>query len=501
MGAYNKFRGTYLCENEYFLHNILREEWGFTGVVISDWGAVHSTVASARAGLDVEMGTEAPYPDQYFSDPLLIAVKNGELDEALVDMKVRRLLRVLLNCSTGKPERKAGVMGSPDIRKLTYDVASEAVVLLRNANAILPFDPMGLKSLAVIGANASQTFAAGGFGAGVKARYEVTVLDGLRNRLGSGVTVEFAQGYRESYLPGDDPAKFFGLIPVMEPDPKLLREAVRSAASCDAAVVVIGTTRRFDTEGDDRRDMLLPFGQDQLVNAVLRANPKTVVVIVAGGPFDLRAIDGNAGALLWTWFGGAEHGTAVADIILGKTNPSGKLPYTIPKKLEDSPAHALRAFPGDSVSVDYLEDILVGYRWFDTRGIDPMYPFGHGLSYTSFEYTDCQADKVFYSPDDTIRLTCTVTNTGAREGAEVIEVYASAPPSLPNRPLQELKGFAKVNLKSGEKKSVEIPVCVKDLSCFDPDKNAWKLHPGEYTLRIGASSRDIRKVVNVRVTE
>jgi len=500
MGAYNKFRGNYLCENGYFLNKILREEWGFNGVVISDWGAVHSTIESVFAGLDIEMGTEAPFNDYYFSDRLLIAVKNGDIDEKAVDEKVRRLLRVLMNCKAGRPERKTGGIGSPDIRKLTYDVASEAVVLLKNNKAILPLDATGLKSLAVIGANATQTFASGGFGAGVKARYEVTILEGLKNRLGGRVNLKFAQGYREAYQPVDNPGKSFGLLPVTKSDPELIREAVRAAASCDAAIVVIGTTRKFDTEGNDRHDMLLPFGQDQLVNAVIKANPKTVVVIIAGGPFDLRTIHANTDALLWTWFGGSEHGNAVADILLGKVNPSGKLPYTLPEKLEDSPAHALHAFPGDSARVEYLEDILVGYRWFDTRGIQPMYPFGHGLSYTSFDYSGCQTDKSGYGKGDTIKLSCTIRNTGDREGSEVIEVYASAPQSIANRPAQELKGFAKVNLKPGEEKSVEIPVCLNDLSCFDENENGWKLHPGEYTLRIGASSRDIRWEVKVKVT-
>ncbi|MFH0760847.1 MAG: glycoside hydrolase family 3 C-terminal domain-containing protein [Bacteroidota bacterium] len=499
MGAYNKFRGSYLCENEYFLNTILREEWGFNGAVISDWGAVHSTVPSALAGLDIEMGTEAPFNDYYFSDQLLIAVKNGDIDEKAIDEKVRRLLRVLMNCKTGRPERKTGEINTPENQKLTYDVASEAAVLLKNSGNILPFNAAALKSLAVIGANATQTFANGGFGAGVKAKYEVTILQGLKNRLGNRVNVKFAQGYREQYLPGDDPARFYGLLPVTDPDPVLIKEAVKTAATCDAAIVVIGTTRRFDTEGDDRHDMFLPFGQDRLVNEITRANPKTVVVIIAGGPFDLRSIEENTGALLWTWFGGSEHGNALADIILGKVNPSGKLPYTIPKKLEDSPAHALNAWPGDPVKVEYLEDIMVGYRWFDTHGIQPMYPFGHGLSYTSFKYSDCRTDKPGYSAGDTIRLACTVRNSGDREGSEIIEVYVSAPRSVANRPAQELKGFAKVNLQPGEEKTVNIHVCVNDLSCFNENENGWKLYPGEYTLRIGASSRDIRREVRVQM--
>lgn len=501
MGAYNKFRGSYLCENEYFLNNILRKEWGFRGIVISDWGAVHHTVESALAGLDIEMGTEAPYKDYYFNDPLLEAVKKGKIEEKIIDEKVRRILRVLMNCKIGKPGRKAGKINTPANQQLVYDVAAESVVLLKNSTGILPLNPAEIRTLAVIGDNATETFANGGFGAGVKAKYEVTVLQGLQNRLGKSVDLKFAQGYREQYLRGTDPTQVFGREADPEPDPELINEAIRTAASCDAAIVVIGTNRRLDTEGNDRHDMLLPFGQNVLVNAVIRANPNTIVVVIAGGPFDLRGIEEKATALLWTWFGGSEHGNAVADIILGRINPSGKLPYTIPRKLEDSPAHALNAFPGDSQKVDYLEDVLVGYRWFDTRGIQPMYPFGFGLSYTSFEYTGCQIDKAIYSPKDTIILTCTIKNTGNRAGSEVIQVYSSVPQQVINRPAKELKGFAKANLNPGEEKKVQIPIGVNDLFWYDENEKGWKLESGRYSLRIGSSSRDIRLEAKLDISD
>jgi len=490
MGAYNKFRGSYLCENEYFLNEILRKEWGFRGAVISDWGAVHSTVESALAGLDIEMGTEAPYKDYYFSDRLVIAVKNGVIDEKIIDEKVRRLLRVLMNCKTGKAGRTAGEINTPANHQLVYDVASEAVVLLKNSAGILPLEPAAIRSLAIIGDNATETFAGGGFGSGVKANYEVTVLQGFQNRLGKRVSLKFAQGYREQYLPVRDSTRVFGREDDPEPDPELIREAVRTAASCDAAIVVIGTNRRFDTEGTDRHDMLLPFGQDELVNAVIRVNPNTIVVVIAGGPFDLRGIEEKATALLWTWFGGSEHGNALADIILGRVNPSGKLPFTIPGKLEDSPAHALNAFPGDSQKADYLEDIWVGYRWFDNRGIEPMYPFGFGLSYNFFEYSDCQTDKARYASGDTISLACTIKNTGTRAGSEVVQVYSSLPEQVKNRPVKELKGFAKVHLQPGEEKKVQILICVNELSWYDENEKGWKLESGEYSLRIGSSSRE-----------
>lgn len=500
MGAYNKFRGSYLCENEYFINNILKGEWGFNGVVISDWGAVHSTVKSALAGLDIEMGTEAPYNDYYFGNRLLVAVKNGDISEKIIDEKVRRLLRVLMNCKTGKADRKAGGINTPANHQLVYDVASEAAVLLKNSAGILPLDPAAIRSLAVIGDNATETFAGGGFGAGVKAKYEVTILQGLQNRLGKSVDLKFAQGYRKQYLRGSDSTQVFGREADPEPNSELIAEAVRTAASCDVAIVVIGTNRRFDTESSDRHDMLLPFGQNVLVNAVIRANPNTIVVVVAGGPFDLRGIEEKTTTLLWTWFGGSEHGNAVADIILGRINPSGKLPYTIPRKLEDSPAHALNAFPGGSQKVDYLEDIMVGYRWFDTRAIQPMYPFGFGLSYTSFDYTGCQIDKARYTTGDTISLTCTIKNVGNRAGSEVIQIYSSVPQSVKDRPVKELKGFAKVNLQPGEEKKVQIPIVVNDLSWYDENEKGWKLESGSYLLRIGSSSRDIRLEAKIDIS-
>jgi beta-glucosidase len=500
MGAYNKFRGSFLCENEYFLNKILREEWGFRGAVISDWGAVHSTLGSAIAGLEIEMGTEAPYEDYYFGKPLILAVKKGEIDEKIIDEKVRRILRVLLSCKSGKPDRKVGEINTPEHQRLVYEVASEAIVLLKNSTGILPLDPASIRSLAIIGDNATKTFADGGFGAGVKAKYEVTILQGFQNRLGKEANLKFAQGYKEKYLTGTNTGETFGHAADQAPDTVLIREAARTAGSCDAAIVVIGTNRRFDTEGGDRHDMILPFGQEELVNAVIKANPNTIVVVVAGGPFDLTGIGLKTTAILWTWFGGSEHGNAVADIILGKVNPSGKLPYTIPKKLEDSPAHALHAFPGDSQKVDYLEDIFVGYRWFDTKGIEPMYPFGFGLSYSSFDYKDCRTDKDGYEPGDTIILDCTVKNSGKRAGSEVVQVYSSVPQTVKNRPVKELKGFAKIKLLAGEEKKIRIPVCVNDLSWYDENEKGWKLQSGEYLLRIGSSSRDIRSEVKIRVT-
>lgn len=499
MGAYNRFRGTYLCENDYMLNRILKGEWGFLGAVISDWGAVHSTEASAKAGLDVEMGTEMSYEKWFFSKALLEAVRAGKVEEKVIDDKVRRLLRIAFAIRKDQPGRQKGSINTPEHSETAYRVASEAIVLLKNSEGLLPLDIRRMKNIAVIGENAVQTFASGGFGAGVKARYETTFLQAMKNRLANQADISFARGYKEHYVPGINDHQPHGRLVDQAPDPALMAEAMKTAAAADCAVVVIGTNRHVDSEGADRRDIRLPFGQEELLKAVKQANPNTVAVIVAGGPFDLTEVEKNTSAIVWTWFNGSEGGTALADVILGGVNPSGKLPYTIPKKLEDSPAHALNAFPGDSVKVEYLEDILVGYRWFDTKNIDPAYCFGHGLSYTTFEISGIQTDKPEYRKDGQIKLSCKVRNTGSRAGAEVVQIYARDPETKVIKAYKELKGFEKVELLPGEEKTVTITIPVKDLARYDESSGGWVVDKGEYRLLVGTSSREIKGEAGLEV--
>jgi len=388
MGAYNKFRGEYLCENGYMLNDVLRDEWGFEGIVISDWNAVHTSVNSLRSGLDIEMGTPKPFNEFYLADPLIDSIKVGKISEDEIDIHLKRIMQLMYTVKRmGANDRKKGIINTEAHFKDTYDIASESIVLLKNSNELLPIDASRIKSVAVIGNNAKKKNALGGFGAGVKTKREVTPLEGLQNRLPESVTINYAEGYQERYAPKKE--SVFGDVTqervdtIDELDPKMLQDAIDTAKYSDITIIFAGSNRDFETEASDRADLELPFGQVELIKEVLKVNPNTIVVMIGGAPFDLGAIKEKSKALVWSWFNGSEGGNALADVLLGDVNPSGKLPWTMPKALNDSPAHATNSFPGDK-SVTYEEGLLVGYRWFDTKNVEPLYPFGYGLSYTSF---------------------------------------------------------------------------------------------------------------------
>lgn len=497
MGAYNKFRGDYLCENDYMLNQILKGEWGFKGIVISDWDAVHSSVKSLKNGLDVEMGTTKPFDEFYLANPLLDSLKAGKIEEKVLDDKVKRILRVMYNVksidSTGRAE---GAINTDTHAKNAYKIASESIVLLKN-NGLLPLNAKDLKSIAVIGDNATRTHAAGGFGAGVKTKNEITPLQGLKNKLPKDVTINFVQGYKEIY-DDNDTEKSYGRKISQDIDAQLLAEAVEAAKKSDVAVIYAGSNRSVESEAADRPDLNLPFGQEKLIQAVAKANPNTIVVMIAAAPFDLEEVAPHAGALLWGWFNGNESGNALADVILGKVNPSGKLPWTLPKKLEDIPAHATNSFPGDE-TVTYEEGILVGYRWFDTKNVEPLYPFGYGLSYTTFEYSDLKTGKKEYTADEMIEVSVTVKNTGEKAGKEVVQLYVSDPESTVMKAAQELKGFRKVHLEPGASQTVVISVPVKELAYYNESEKTWTVEPGAYLLKAAASSRDIKATAEIQV--
>lgn len=495
MCSYNRFRGPYVCESEYLLTDILKGEWGFQGTVMSDWGATHSTIESALYGLDIEMGDgeEGTYNEVFLADPLVEAVQNGELDESVVDGMAKRVIRVLLNIKKTDPTRKKGAINTEEHGKLVYDVASESIVLLKNSENILPLNKNALNSIAVIGDNATQILASGGFGAGVKAKYEVTPMEGLKSRL-PGVTINYAQGYEEEY-------ERIGYVnyPDYEGNDALVAEAVETAKNSEMVLLFIGGNRDVESEAYDRSTMELPFGQPELIEAVTKANPNTIIVMIAGTPFDLREIENSTSTLVWSWFNGSEAGNAIADVLIGDVNPSGKLPFTIPVKLEDSPAHATNSFPGNETEVVYEEGILVGYRWYDTKEVDPMYSFGHGLSYTSFSYDSPTSDKSSYSKSDTIELSIPITNSGRQAGKETIQVYIQKSDSEVMRASKELKGFTKVDLEAGASTDAKVLIDVADLAYFnEPDMN-WVVEPGEYIIHVGSSSRDIRSSIAITV--
>ena len=505
MAAYNKFRGEFCAENNYLVRKILRNEWGFDGVYVTDWGAAHSTVPSMEAGLDLEMGTLIDkYEDWYYANPLIEAVKSGKIPMSLVDEKVGDVLRVMIKTNVLDPKKRfgPGSMNTKEHQQATYDAAAEAIVLLKNQNNLLPLDFSSIKSLAVIGDNATRKHSNGGLSSEIKAVYEVTPLEALRAKWGDKVDIRFAQGYEKlsTFVEGSNNGQSSGTFSskTQESD-ALLKEAVEVARTSDVALLVCGLNHDYDTESFDRLNMDIPYGQVELIQEVVKANPRTIVVMIAGSPLNMAAVDICSPAIVWAWFNGMEGGNALVDVLSGKVNPSGKMPFTTPVSLDQSPAHALGNFPGRDLKVNYEEDILVGYRWFDTKGLPVVYPFGYGLSYTTFNYSNLNTDKETYDQADTIQATFTLTNTGDREGAEVAQLYVSDPVCSVMRPVKELKGFKKVFLKPGESRRITLDIPVSSLAFYSEAQSQFVVEPGEFILQLGASASDIKQRISVEV--
>ena len=505
MAAYNKFRGEFCAENNYLVRKILRNEWGFDGVYVTDWGAAHSTVPSMEAGLDLEMGTLIDkYEDWYYANPLIEAVKSGKVPMSLVDEKVGDVLRVMIKTNVLDPKKRfgPGSMNTKEHQQATYDAAAEAIVLLKNQNNLLPLDFSSIKSLAVIGDNATRKHSNGGLSSEIKAVYEVTPLEALRAKWGDKVDIRFAQGYEKlsTFVEGSNNGQSSGTFSskTQESD-ALLKEAVEVARTSDVALLVCGLNHDYDTESFDRLNMDIPYGQVELIKEVVKANPRTIVIMIAGSPLNMAAVDICSPAIVWAWFNGMEGGNALVDVLSGKVNPSGKMPFTTPVSLDQSPAHALGNFPGRDLKVNYEEDILVGYRWFDTKGLPVVYPFGYGLSYTAFNYSNLNTDKKTYDQADTIQATFTLTNTGDREGAEVAQLYVSDPVCSVMRPVKELKGFKKVFLKPGESRRITLDIPVSSLAFYSEAQSQFVVEPGEFILQLGASASDITQRISVEV--
>jgi len=369
MAAYNKFRGEFCAENNYLVRKILRNEWGFDGVYVTDWGAAHSTVPSMEAGLDLEMGTLIDkYEDWYYANPLIEAVKSGKIPMSLVDEKVGDVLRVMIKTNVLDPKKRfgPGSMNTKEHQQATYDAAAEAIVLLKNQNNLLPLDFSSIKSLAVIGDNATRKHSNGGLSSEIKAVYEVTPLEALRAKWGDKVDIRFAQGYEKlsTFVEGSNNGQSSGTFSskTQESD-ALLKEAVEVARTSDVALLVCGLNHDYDTESFDRLNMDIPYGQVELIQEVVKANPRTIVVMIAGSPLNMAAVDICSPAIVWAWFNGMEGGNALVDVLSGKVNPSGKMPFTTPVSLDQSPAHALGNFPGRDLKVNYLGRLpLVRYE-------------------------------------------------------------------------------------------------------------------------------------------
>ncbi|MGA2174892.1 MAG: glycoside hydrolase family 3 C-terminal domain-containing protein [Verrucomicrobiota bacterium] len=508
MGAYNRFRGQHCCENDYLLNKVLKEEWGFKGLVMSDWGGVHSTGLAALNGMDLEMGSRPPYANNYLANPFLEGLKSGKFPMSVLDDKVRRHLCVMFKlnlirdpaAAPGSSESQ-GVLSTKAHQEIARRVAEESIVLLKNEK-LLPLNPAKLRTIAIIGANAVGKFAAGGGAANLKAPYEITALEGISNRIGGGVKIIYAPGYnppagRGRRDRGDEVAG------APAANTNLIAEAVAAAKSADAVIYVGGLNHNggYDTEGTDRRDLKLPGGQDELLEKIVRANPKTAVVFMGGGAVEMGSWLAGTPALLYAWYPGLEGGNALARVLFGDVNPSGKLPCTFPKRLADSPAHALNAYPGTNGTVTYAEGLLVGYRWFDARKIEPLFPFGYGLSYTEFKYSGLKltSDKNPKNPGVTVEFE--VANTGDREGAEAAQIYVREMKPSVARPLKELKGFAKVSLQPGQRRKISARLDPGAFAFYDTEKKGWVAEKGNYQILVGRSSRDIAFRGNYRLAE
>jgi beta-glucosidase len=500
MGSYNKFRGQWASQNYYLLTEVLKNEWGFKGIVMSDWNAIHNTLQALWSGMDLEMGTDLhmlPNPDYskfWMGDTVIALVKAGKFPEYLLDEKVKRILYVMYKTKMIDGARKKGEYNTKEHQQIAAKIAEEGIVLLKNQNKILPLSRAAVKSIAVIGYNAERKQSMGGGSSQVRAFYEVTPLQGLRNIAGSGVNITYAKGYdiRRGGTANRD----------------LVNEAVQAASKADVVILVGGWTHgynysvwrdnAYDAEDTDKPDMQMPFGQDELFRAVLKANPKTVVVLMGGGAIDMSQWIDQAPAVIQNWYAGLEGGNALARIIFGDVNPSGKLPMTFPKKLEDHGSHALGEYPGDTskqLIVHYLDDIYVGYRYYDTYKVEPQFAFGHGLSYTSFSYNDL---KIAKSGKDVI-VTFTLKNTGKQAGAEVTQLYIHQEKPVLPRPDKELKGFQKISLKPGEQKIITIKLTEEAFKYYNDVRGKWTMDGGNYNIMVGSSSRDIRLNANVKL--
>ncbi len=510
MGAYNLYKGQHACHNQYLLNDILKGEWGFDGVVVSDWGGVHDTDQAITNGLDMEFGSwtdglsngaSNAYDNYYLADPYLERIQSGKAGTKELDDKVRRILRLAFRTTMDR-NRPYGAMRSPEHYDAARKIGEAGIVLLQNNGNLLPIDLAKTKKIAVIGENAVKMMTVGGGSSSLKVQREISPLDGIRNRVGNRAEVVYARGYV-----GDASGEYNGVVSGQNlkdgrsPE-ELIAEAVRVAGEADYVIFIGGLNKSAhqDCEDSDRTGLGLPYGQDRVITELVKTNQNLVVVNVSGNAVAMPWIK-EVPAVLQAWFLGSEAGNAIAAVLMGDVNPSGKLPFTFPARLEDVPAHQLGEYPGsekvgDIVNEKYNEGIFVGYRWADKqKKAKPLFPFGHGLSYTTFEYGKPVADKKTMTADDTITFTVTVKNTGDREGQEVVQLYISDKKSSLPRPVKELKGFRKVKLAPGEEQKVSFTVAKDALSFFDDAKHEWIAEPGKFEAVIAASAADIRGVV------
>ncbi|MBO4984241.1 MAG: glycoside hydrolase family 3 C-terminal domain-containing protein [Bacteroides sp.] len=513
MGGYNLFRGEHASYNPILMNQILKGEWKWDGAVISDWGAVHDTKTAVSGGLDMEFGSwtdglsegaSNAYDNYWLATPYLKGIQDGTYSEDELNDKVRRVLRLTFRTAMDR-NRPWGAMVSDAHKQACKTIGEEGVVLLRNEGSLLPIDLNKVKKIAVIGENAIKMMTVGGGSSSLKVKYEVTPLQGLKARIGNQAEIVYARGYV-----GDPTGEYNGVKTGQDlNDPRsaeeLTAEAVEVAKHADIVLFFGGLNKsdHQDCEGTDRLTMDLPYNQNALIETLAAANPNLVVINISGTGVAMPWVN-KVPSILQAWYLGNETGNTLASILMGDANPSGKLPYTYYASLEQCGAHKLGAYPGtkgvgalgeEVWDMPYNEGVFVGYRFTDKNKLKPTFPFGHGLSYTTFEYGKPTANSKTMNADGTLTVKVTVKNTGNRTGKEIVQLYIADKKASVARPVKELKGFQKITLAPGEEKEVSFTICKQALSFFDEAKHDWVAEPGKFEAIIAASATDIKGVV------
>lgn len=500
MGAYNKVRGTHAAHNKLLNNDILKGEWGFDGCVVTDWGAAHDTYEAAMYGLDLELGTytngltsnsDLGYNDYYLGDAYLRMIKDGKIPMEVVEEKAARVLRLIFRTSMNR-NKGFGAMANENHEETAYRIATEGIVLLKNESRfdkkpLLPIQKGAYKRILVVGDNAIRNLMMGGGSSELKPKKVITPLDALKEEFGDCIT--FSQGY----VAGRPMFDRADVIPQSVID-SLYSAAIEEAKQADLVIFLGGLNKNYqqDCEGDDRKTFELPFEQNRLIKGILDVNQKMVLVLTSGNAVDMPWIE-KVPSLIQSWYLGSIGGKALADVLIGEINPSGKLPFSYPVRLEDCPAHFYGeiSYPGDSIRQEYKEDILVGYRWYDTKKIKPLFPFGYGLSYTEFQYGKPVVSATELKAGESLEVKVTVKNTGKVAGKEIVQLYIGDEKCSVLRPVKELKDFYKVELQPGEEQEVAFTVERDDLTFFDDERHEWIAEPGRFKIYIGRSSEDI----------
>jgi beta-glucosidase len=525
MGAYNKLRGTHCCHNKHLLVDILRNEWKFEGITISDWGGVHDTKEALENGLDIEMSVTKDFDDYYMANPLIEKIESGEINKkkamAKIDEKVRHILNTMNKLHMLDGNRKAGSYNDYEDKAAVRQVARESVVLLKNDKNILPLDKKKVKKLLVVGENANRQHAPGGGSAEIKALYEITPLLGLNMLLGGNCEITYKPGYYNEdigniWAKDDENGQADSLNQddairekikeekavekakrQEEMNEKYLKEALSAASDADAVIYVGGLTHDYDTEGQDRADMKLPYGQDRLISELIKVRPDSVIVLNAGSPVDMSAWIDDVDTLVFNWYSGMEGGIALAEVLFGEVNPSGRLPETFPINEHDCPANTLGEFPGDE-SISYGEDIFVGYRYYDTYEVDTQFPFGYGLSYTNFVMSGLMAEVIEDGKENkSVKVTFNISNIGDRAGATVAQIYVADKYPNVRKAAKELKAFEKVYLESGETREISLILEKEAFTYFDEKTRLFKVDSGNYMIMLAANADEVLDIYEI----